>query len=953
MKKFYTVFLMALTALLVSPAAKADITITLHAERAGEAEWSYSNYSDYTPFAAGDNEITIPANSWGSHELCIRAAAGFRLDAVKSYAPDSYPENLGSDYAIDPYDYNMYYINSSCDGGRWDVITSNPDDSRSAALTVKIAGDASKVLGRRYGISQDVPFNLGDNTFKFNPETEVPLRIFYTGVRFPKIDLDGVTLEPNSNYYEFTPTDGQTLDINTEWEARDVAIRINVPEGLEAIVSGVTAGSGYDFPAVDFKVNEDFTIKAGQEIRISLNSSDYVVNSVKAGENRLTQNGSVFSGYYYSTFVGYDPVTIDVDAQVKEILKFYIETANADEVMYDTNYGYNYKNLAAGLNEILPQESYFGGYQGVYLKAATGFQLTRVYCEDADGNIIDEPTVPSSPDNYMTLYPTTSWMGRVYKVETQNLEDLRTATVHFTITDDISKVTTHTRGGQVFDFEGAVVGQPFDVKFNPETEANFIIGGRDIPLREVKVNGEVLQGSTRNSTTRMFVAHDGDNITITADYDDVDVPLLLAVPEAAKDAVKGVKSGTDAYDCQDDVEFKLNEPFYVKAGRFVKLVVDDSNYRIGELTVDGETQNATTAFFVGQVDGVDMSLDAAPYGKLKFTVNVTDPSHVRLEQGEYSGTAFELTGTTNELEITEKEPALRIMATEGNVIKSITDADGNEPKKYSSWGGDAYRVTEGAVFNIETAEIVYDGNWVFWIDDMSTVKTGMNDYGYPQDPYWQRERDRASDFAKEAGYTLVPVASAMNDGYYFSITPATGDARMYFCDDREFEPSWGSINTTLYPSNGDVIRLYAKTPQRYDVTFEVTGDNADAVKEGMKVTTDLINDRAEWQTGLSQLFEGSQVDLTLPSDMMVGVTVDGVSLTPGEDGKYSFNVSAPHTVTVSASSAIEGLEADAQATDGAVYNMLGVKVLDKATKAELRKLAPGVYIVNGKKQVIR
>lgn len=946
MKKFYTVFLMALVALLTAPAMSATITITLQAERAGEAEWSQSSYSGYTPLEAGDNVIELQ-DDWGYYYVYIKPADGFRLDEIQTITGNSNLE-YGS-----PYDYNSTYLNDSDDGNVYKVITSNPDDSRTSSVTLKIEGDASKVRFRRKDIPTDLYPEAGDNIVKFNPATELPLRFFFSDNPFPSFTLDGEKVAPTSgSYYDVRPTDGQTIAISTEWPDEDVAVRINVPEGCEDMIKKVSVFENYTLTKVDYLLNQDFTIKCGKELRIEADDNNFVINTVKANGEKLYRGGDSWSGYYYSVFVGADPVTIDFDATVKQVLKFYLNVEADGLALYDTNYGYNYQPLMAGNNEVVPKENSWG-YQQVYVKSATSdYKLVRIYSESVkeDGSPKYLYEIGKSSD-YINFSPEAGMLNEVLKVELMNLEEARTAVAHITVTDDPSKVYTHTRGGKEFDMSGCVAGEVFDVKFIPEDEAKFVFGGDEIPLASVKLNGEVVAGQGASSITRELTLKDGDEVTITANFADVDVPVTITIPEKAAGAVKSVMTGMVNYDCTEAVDFKLNEPFTIKAGRFVKIDLDEDNFKVKGKTLDGEYWGSST-FFLGEVEAVNVDIDASPIEPIHFTVNVTDPSHITILQGEYSGPQLKLTGTTNALEVPEKEPAIRIEATQGNAIKSITDANGNEPERYNSWGGDAYRVNEGDVFNIETVVIEYDGKWGFWIDDMSTVQTGMHEYGYPLDPWWA-PNGGDHDFNTEAGYKFVPCASALNEKYVMQIYPKTTDAHFYF-GDREYQIYYGYFYVDeVYPHNGDIFRLYAKEPGRFDITFALEGDEAEELGKEIKVATDIINDRPDWQAGFTKVFEGAQVDITAPADRMVSVTVDGTSLQPNEEGKYSFVTTANHEVKISSSSAIEGLEADAAVEDGAVYNLLGVKVLDKASASDLKALPAGVYLMNGKKIVVK
>ena len=59
------------------------------------------------------------------------------------------------------------------------------------------------------------------------------------------------------------------------------------------------------------------------------------------------------------------------------------------------------------------------------------------------------------------------------------------------------------------------------------------------------------------------------------------------------------------------------------------------------------------------------------------------------------------------------------------------------------------------------------------------------------------------------------------------------------------------------------------------------------------------------------------------------------------------------TYTVTGNSGIESPESDRMRTRGDVYNLLGHKVLTDADMQQIRKLPSGIYIVNGKKVMVR
>jgi hypothetical protein len=96
---------------------------------------------------------------------------------------------------------------------------------------------------------------------------------------------------------------------------------------------------------------------------------------------------------------------------------------------------------------------------------------------------------------------------------------------------------------------------------------------------------------------------------------------------------------------------------------------------------------------------------------------------------------------------------------------------------------------------------------------------------------------------------------------------------------------------------------------------------------------------------------GTQVDIaTAVENATVSVNGENIAAT---NGVYTFNVNADSTVKLDAGqSGVESVSVTSNLNEnGAVYNLQGVKVLNSAS--DMNKLAAGIYIVNGKKVLVK
>ncbi len=935
MKKLYTVLLTAVLALVCSFSAGAqDMTMTLNVDREGAVAYKNGYGGEWVTLNAGDNEIAL-TSYYGYYYLYVRPTDGFSLNEIAAPEGASY-NGLN---VSDPTGDNTYYPYDNWAGRVYNITTIDLNATRTASMNVSIVDSPSSVSFRRNGGSTTTFAEL-ENVVKFNPETEVPITFFADRLPFYSFTHNGEPVQPNGTTYSITPANGDNVAIQVNYPDQDVDVTISTPEGMDAVVKSFGKQNGYSYDNIDFKVNAPFTVKAGSYYKITLNTDDYTINGVR-------KDGELISGTYsVDFFVAQEPVSIAIDAVERQDLQFTLRTERAGEAEYSVN-SYSYITLLEGDNTVIPTESWWGdgSYNSVYVKAANNYRLTRVY----DVATEEEFTVPTDPTYSLTLSPNTSWMGRVIAVETQSLDETRSASVTIKVTDDPSAVNRAQRANS--DIALGAAGETITVKFDPATESQFTFEGKSIPLREVLLNGVPQETISSSSYTHRLTVADGDEIVITAAYDDIEVPVTIFVDEAAKNVVKNVQLYT-AWP-YSDIEWTPNEPFFVKAGNRIAIDVDTNAANLKGVKIDGEDVEVFSSFnFFVKDQAVDVEFDAAPYATLKFTLNVTDPSHVTVYPGtsSYNATPYTLTGTTNELEVSEKIGMILIQPTSGNVLKSVTDENGAEVKKYG-WVDNAYYITDGMTVNVETEAIVYDGTLMFWLDDINGLDTGSYTTSY-----WMTETDRERHNITTDGYQEIAFSTAVNDTHNFMFYLLNGQG--YFYLNGELKAQKSTYGSSMWydfkPADGDVVRVYASgaEPELHNISFEVVGDQA-AAAENMTVTTDHITARPEWKDGLSVL-AATHVALALPAEVEgASVQLDGEPLAADENGNYSFTTAAHHKVTVTTPSGIINLGADKAAGEGAVYNLMGVKVLDNATASDLKKLPAGIYIVNGEKKVVR
>lgn len=168
------------------------------------------------------------------------------------------------------------------------------------------------------------------------------------------------------------------------------------------------------------------------------------------------------------------------------------------------------------------------------------------------------------------------------------------------------------------------------------------------------------------------------------------------------------------------------------------------------------------------------------------------------------------------------------------------------------------------------------------------------------------------------------------------------NVNIVYLDGEPIEPAYpGSTNYSMtIPDNGVVKIFLAEEPVECNVAFTVE-DGIDAT-----VTQDIVKTVADWRAGL-ECFKGTQVAV---SGEGIEVSVGGSKLAKDSEGDYVFTVEEQATsvnISKDPNVGIGSIETD-NAADDAVYTLMGIRV---GTRSSMGDLAPGIYIINGKKVV--
>lgn len=518
------------------------------------------------------------------------------------------------------------------------------------------------------------------------------------------------------------------------------------------------------------------------------------------------------------------------------------------------------------------------------------------------------------------------YAGAKLIIKTATLDEMRTASCKVTV-DDPSQVTL--RLSRTFTTVQLKSGEN-EVKFIPGTESTFTISPQsyDTPLYKVTRNSVAAEAEWGSYTLKNVA--EGDVIDIQANYPDIDCAVKFNVNAEGVGFIKSVTVNGN------EVTNYLDDNFTVKCGSHISITRNSEDYKLESFKVNGEVKTddfyeESYDFFV--TDAATFDITAKKYATFKATVDIDDVSHATVYKGySYYDDAFDMKNGTNEIEVSEKQPLISLVAKDGYYFTSVND--GTTEYTDQSTSEINVDVTDGMVLKVVTAAIVRDKKALVYVDDRSATSSMVFSRG---------------DYNKieiGTGYNELEFYKGDNP---FSVTVYANTKKVYK-NDVAVDPTYsGGSYFRFSLEDGDVVKMFfTKTPAT--VKADITANGG---AENLSVVKDRIQPVADFSAGISCLEDTELAFAAKEGYSIKALTVDGTAATAEADGTYKVVVKADANIVVdlqTASGISSVTNADASRTAN-VYNANGVLVLKNATPEQTAKLAKGLYIINGKKVV--
>lgn len=518
------------------------------------------------------------------------------------------------------------------------------------------------------------------------------------------------------------------------------------------------------------------------------------------------------------------------------------------------------------------------------------------------------------------------YAGAKFIVKTATLDEMRTASCKVTV-DDPSKVTL--RLSRTFTTVQLKSGEN-EVKFIPGTESTFTISPQsyDTPLYKVTRNTVAAEAEWGSYTLKNVA--EGDVIDIQANYPDIDCAVKFNVNAEGVGFIKSVTVNGN------EVTNYLDDNFTVKCGSTISITRNSEDYKLESFKVNGEDKTSDfyeDSYNIFVTDAATFDITAKKYATFKATVDIDDVSHATVYNGySYYGNAFDLKNGKNEIEVSEKQTLISLVAKDGYYFTSVND--GTKEYTDKSVNDIELDVVDGMVLKVVTAAVVRDKKALVYVDDRSAANSLLF---------------RRND------YNTIEVATGYNElEFYrgdnpFSVSVSANTKKVYKNDVAVVPLYSGGSYFNFSLADGDVVKMFfTKTPAT--VKADITANGG---AENLSVVKDRIQPVADFSAGISCLEDTELAFAAKEGYSIKALTVDGTAATAEADGTYKVVVKADANIVVdlqTASGISSVTNADASRTAN-VYNANGVLVMKNATPEQTAKLAKGLYIINGKKVV--
>lgn len=632
--------------------------------------------------------------------------------------------------------------------------------------------------------------------------------------------------------------------------------------------------------------------------------------------NSITVNGEVVSEafasgtFYIKPGLLPDGATVVINASAKQPVNVIVK---GDPTQIAVTYLY-YEYPANEWKEGELRIPVTSANNSIKISARPGYNLSAVLYK---GNNIMGDDLKS----YSILPSSLPTGDNVFEVSAYNMTESRTSEFTVDINGDPSKVNLTLAGDRNKIYTGAALEKP--ISFNPQFDLPVIIQNEHYGsgLYRVLVGEE--EQVSENRIYYLYDIEDKEVVTVDVDYPDIQIPIRLNFTNP--DTESSIKSVIGTYGSIISPEEWSKEGWTVPMGTLVNISFNLKDYRM-KVSLNGvPTDLDYITIFAVDENGYDVEITADPLPPFEVTFYYESlPSHFKVKLGNDEN-YVEMTGEESTIvEVPRNKSRINIIPDEGWMIQFVVAG--------SVDAGAEIVVTENIDVEVYMEEYRRDLESVIYIDPASDwLHTSMT-------------LSENHPFRKE----IVTLTEGYNEIWYneldlpFMLELALVDNATVigFLNGEVLEDPIAEIKDVI---PGSVLRFYDEYPEFYNVSFLI---DKEAVAEVYMDIIDFIPAPENLR-----VMDGTRFTVVPENVSEVVVKVDGVEQLQ-KDGRYDIDIHSDLTVSIDKGtpSGITGISEQQKAD---VYSLQGIKILPQADIKEVEGLPRGVYIIAGKKVMIK
>ena len=325
-------------------------------------------------YPAENGVFTVPMPDNGYNPVTI--SSDIENLAIRKVVADNGHEHLPN------YGTVSIYSSEYSESTHFTIETYNPDEARTASMTVKVNGSADNVVLSRSDNTVVTLNSNGETIVKFDPENETEFTIRSDNYNKPiyQVKQNDERVDASYGTYYITVNDGDVLEITPDFPDVDVPVTfIFTNEGTQDVISYITV----DNENIENWKEEDFSVKMGSQLYVRLNSDDYDITEWKV--NDVTQSSYSYS--YSSTITSEEPLVFVITATKKASKNI---TVHCDEYENVVVYGFNQYYSQIASYELIGKDTQIevsAAASYVQIKAVEDWIIS--YIEDANGTVYD------------------------------------------------------------------------------------------------------------------------------------------------------------------------------------------------------------------------------------------------------------------------------------------------------------------------------------------------------------------------------------------------------------------------------------------------------------------------------------------------------------------------------------------------------------------------------------